>query len=915
MANPAQTPMSRTTHSSVVISQHLVSPQNRPGLNEYRENNKLPSKVIERRERLAKALERLGTPLEFPELVEELGLTTEYGDYEKATGGLFAEIIDRVPTLSNAAQEATFVEEFFGVLALMCVQAGKSSLPEQYSRKLHESFDGQKTSLSGTELKPDILFIPALTLSNAFSNVSMVLEAKKWTSDADAYLTHIGQLADYALELRACQPTRRYIPVFFLYGHKLDLIIFTHRGYFRTYIGPVLFRTDDHNREITSDNIGKSLRQLWFFMTLPVDRCGFLFRSPKVPTRWRLDTTTVPAAITSLDGQPKEATGFGSQDTDVLVGDPISRPVRIAGRCTYLFNATYKGKAAVTKLSWIPTNRMPEGAVYRVLEGHGVPNLPKVHKSGIIIKNFDGYRLEFLVMEYCGISVVDYIRGLLGDTKTTSDAAPQATIYVRQVVSTLTAALAANVLHRDVSGGNIAIKAGNAYVIDWGYAKVLKKPDDEAFAQQLATYWAFDWDEVIPTEGLKDPFTGTPLYMSARLLLGAKMRGIYDDLESLMYVVLDAFSDRPRAGDSGEQPLGFTFLSSATTACTRITCTLSGKCFLDFFGVKSVNTSVAKELLMTMRRFLFFDDGEHIGARILENADFPRVFDELAALAFMGEANMKSIKSMVTTQAAQSPLLLDTAASVAPVPSALRIAHAPAPWVTSAQQGMLDDDSGLCGTRVGGSRPMPGTPTPLGRGFSTNQMLVGPSNRSSSLQRNVLPFASVSPLMYEARSSTSAPRPLLAAGEAAAQAGPSRVTTSPTPLGTDAMSVGDLSIEDRKGKGVDTAAPNMHSSDMEIEHADLAQASISNPPSGSSARARGPRNVNPPTTSPPRTRSQAKALLSKRGGSTKENDVPVGNKKANIREPSTGAKKRANDNSHQSATQKAARHTKKPTLK
>ncbi|KAJ2055238.1 hypothetical protein GGI17_006699 [Coemansia sp. S146] len=153
-----------------------------------------------------------------------------------------------------------------------------------------------------------------------------------------------------------------------------------------------------------------------------------------------------------------------------------------------------------------------------------------------------------------------------------------------------------------------------------------------------------------------------------------------------------------------------------------------------------------------------------------------------------------------------------------------------------------------------------------------------------------------------------------AAGEAAAQSSPSRKTTSPTLLGTIAMSAGDLSVKDRKGKGVDTAAPNTYGF-MEIEYADLAQASISNPPSGSSARARGPRNVNPPTTSPPRTRSQAKALLSKSGSSTKENNVPVGNKKANSRELSTGAKKRTNDDSHQSATQKAARHTKKPTSK
>ncbi|KAJ2104275.1 hypothetical protein GGI09_000192 [Coemansia sp. S100] len=723
--------------------------------------------VAARRNKLARTLEKLGTRLKFPDLLRYLELTAEYKNYRKATRGLFADNTDGVPTLGNGVAEATFIKGFFDVV-------------------------------SGTELKPDVLFIPNSRLPRAFSSVSIVLEAKKWTSDADAYLTHIGQLADYALELRACQPMRKYIPVFFLYGHQLDLVVFTHRGYLRTYIGPVLFGTDTDNRGAVSKSIGESLRQLWFFLTLQVEKFGFLFGSPKVLTRWRIDTSSVPTAITCLDSKSKEADDFGSQVTDVIVGDPISRPVRIVGRCAYLFDATYKGNPAVLKLS--------------ALEEHQVPNIPKVYLSGVINKNFDGYRLEFLVMEYCGASIVDHIRSLLSDTTTTSDAAPEAAHYICQVVSTLSAALAANVLHRDVSGGNIAVFDGNAYVIDWGYAKALKKPDDEAFASQLATYWAFNWDEVTKTEKLKDPFTGTPFYMSARLLLGAKMRSIYDDLESLVYVVLDAFSNRPRAGDRGEQPPGFIFLSSTTTAYTRITCTLSGKCFLNCFGVNSDTTSVPKELLLAMRRFLFFDNGKHIGARILENADFPRVFDESAAVTFMGEVNAKNIKSMVTPLAVQPLLSLEMAT---PAPSVPRIEQAPS---SSLAQGTLD--------------------------------------------------------------------------------------------GVIAMPGGDLSVEDCKGKRVNTAKPNTNGFDMETECAEIVQPGIKNSLSEGSSKARDSRNANPPTNNTPMTRSQAKALISK-----KENDVPAGNNNANRSKPSTSDQKRANNDSHQSATQKEVKRTKKPTSK
>ncbi|KAJ2861456.1 hypothetical protein GGH94_004893 [Coemansia aciculifera] len=124
---------------------------------------------------------------------------------------------------------------------------------------------------------------------------------------------------------------------------------------------------------------------------------GFLFGFWSIPRRLKIDANTVPATI--------EKTRY-SDSTAVLVEKPISRPVRITGRCSYLFNAEYCGEKAVLKLTWTCTDRLPEGAVYRVLEAHGVSNIPKIYKSGVIIKDFDGYRLEFLVMEHCGAPIV-----------------------------------------------------------------------------------------------------------------------------------------------------------------------------------------------------------------------------------------------------------------------------------------------------------------------------------------------------------------------------------------------------------------------------------------------------------------------------------------------------------------------------
>ncbi|KAJ2749220.1 hypothetical protein GGI19_005768 [Coemansia pectinata] len=198
-----------------------------------------------------------------------------------------------------------------------------------------------------------------------------------------------------------------------------------------------------------------------------------------------------------------------------------------------------------------------------------------------------------------------------------------------------------------------------------------------------------------------------------------------------------------------------------------------------------------------MRKFLISDNGKHIGARILENADFPRVFDESAAVEFMDKANAKNIKSMVATQSVQLPLPLDMAASVAPVPSVLRIAHALS--ISSAQQGTLD---------VNG-----------------------------------------------------------------------------------ATSDSDLSAKGRKEKGVDIVKNNTYGFHMELKFTELAQTNISNPPA----------------FVPRMTRSRTKVLESRGGSSAKENTAPMGNKQANRSEPSTNAKKkRANDNNHESASQKPA---------
>ncbi|KAJ2873999.1 hypothetical protein H4R27_006531, partial [Coemansia aciculifera] len=194
-----------------------------------------------------------------------------------------------------------------------------------------------------------------------------------------------------------------------------------------------------------------------------------------------------PALDDDRDSSDEQESSDDEESNIVDVGDLLNRTVQITGRCTYL----YKGKRAVLKFSSTRTNRLPEGAVYEVLNNYkvpradggekGVPNLPQVFLSGNLVEDFDSFRLEFLVMEHCGTPIVEHIRGMheSKDDSVRSQAATQAELYVKQVTSTLMMALAAGVLHWDISPGNIAIKDDRAFVIDWGYAKLLGEPSDK----------------------------------------------------------------------------------------------------------------------------------------------------------------------------------------------------------------------------------------------------------------------------------------------------------------------------------------------------------------------------------------------------------------------------------------------------
>ncbi|KAJ2068317.1 hypothetical protein GGI03_000020 [Coemansia sp. RSA 2337] len=833
-------------------------------LDEHHERREHPQVVTDRHTKLANALEGLGTSLNFPELLRQLGLESAHRDYETATGDIFDNIASYVPTIGSASlgersgdealeSKKTYVKKLMDVVQLMRGQAAEAgALPKHYARMPYNVLDRMDHFVDDEPFpQSDVSFVFNGQGEMTFSDVYIALKAEECANGPDAYCNHIGQLADYALALWKRQPTRTFIPVLFLHGHQLDLLVFTRRGYFWAGIGPVLFTDHCVDRDSLSVKIGLSLRCLWFLLTLPAGKLGFLFDfsfdSWATPCRLRIDASTFPATVEETRD---------SDDTVVFVKELIKRPVQITGRCSYLFNAKYGDEEVVLKLAWTCTHRLPEGAVYRVLEARGVPNIPKIYKSGVIIKDFDGYRLEVLVMEHCGTPIVEHILRMPKDPLSISRVDRLVKDSIRGVLETLTEALAADILHRDISPGNIAIKDGAAYVIDWGCAKFLLPPADLDLRAEIAKHWSFNWDKVLATENGKDSSTGTPLYMSTRLLLKARTRSIYDDLESLLYVILDALSNRPRTGKPDVQPLGFAFFNGSSIAMTRITCTQSGSLFRHYFGASLPMESTLGGVLDAMRRFLFFDNGTHLVGRILEMKDFPRSFNNKAAKTFMSDKTAHELMRLVGEEEEQSPLAAETATAV---PSVRISVHDPKPvllqWPSfsnlSAERDALGDDDvdvdgGNITARTSNSDAVPGSLPSSKSGL--------PSTRS------VPNFARQS----ESSSSTRSARAAISASTA--HAAPSRIPACPTTSRASAISDNSTNV-----KASDDKRPN----DWQMQ-----------------------------------TRSRSNALSKQSSNLTKGSVGTVGKTKSKRGKLSKGVNKRVSDDKSNTASQRPAKRRK-----
>ncbi|KAJ2881478.1 hypothetical protein H4R27_004058 [Coemansia aciculifera] len=484
----------------------------------------------------------------------------------------------------------------------------------------------------GGKHKMDLVFFYPRRPEN-IRNVHIIVEGKLNKVPDPIDENTLGQIADYQYSVWKAQRTRAFVPVLLLHGTQLDLIAFTRDHWYRVELGPVCY----DKQTIDGQDIEKvrlTMARLYYLITRPSESFGHVCNVSLGQEYLRFtpgpDENSVLATVES-----HVVPAIGSSVSDDLFGIKgyIERFVHPRGRLAHVFRAWYKGMDAILKLSWTPVDRMPEGAVYELLEQAGVKGVPKAHAQGLLKKNFFGYRLEYLILEDCGSSIEDHLVSRhKGDLWSDAFVESVKSIVQQTLRCLVQARVKGDILHRDISPGNIRVaRDGTVKIIDWGYAKVIDDEDMDgdgeatrgrkALLATTAKRWGYNSAKVLGNEEAHDPLTGTQLYMSIPVLAGATVRGLADDIESLFYVILDVLARLQTTRD--KVAYGFDARDNKTLAMVRAGCLSLERHFLRFFGISSCSDQL-RELLGRFRKFLFVSSDVCIASGLIVEPETSR---------------------------------------------------------------------------------------------------------------------------------------------------------------------------------------------------------------------------------------------------------------------------------------------------
>ncbi|KAJ2809616.1 hypothetical protein H4S07_003159, partial [Coemansia furcata] len=470
-------------------------------------------------------------------------------------------------------------------------------------------FSDQRTmQVGGVPVKPDGVFYYPMYLGSELHSVHAFLEAQLEPNLDATPPDVLGKMADLAVNAWEAQPTRTFVPFFYMHGPDISLVLFARSGYYCTTIGRLFYTSSDPSTDDIC-NVRDTLRYLWFLLTLPSDRFGHFV------------DVSVPATGLNLKM-------FGGTDStlDFLQRIPLS--VSLLDFQSYVFKTQYRRRPAMLKLVWTPTYRLPEAFMYTWLLKHDVTAVPRVYESTIIADNIFGYRLEYLVIEDCGVPLLQYFKDTHGNTSDTGNRDADGEGIFKQLASCLALAHSAGVIHCDVSAENIAVRDGNAFIFDWTRTQLTTSEVQARLEKALRGIWKLDARDLQPLRWPGDsPVVQTPIYASIRSLWLDITDSLLDRFESLFYIIMHALyhSNHTQVG----APSAFEELSVSAMALIKTGCLADPDMYPKYFGIAEVGDSL-KTFLDAVRLFLFCPDGIFIGGKLVDGEFERSVRPELA---------------------------------------------------------------------------------------------------------------------------------------------------------------------------------------------------------------------------------------------------------------------------------------------
>ncbi|KAJ2541803.1 hypothetical protein GGF49_003392, partial [Coemansia sp. RSA 1853] len=549
--------------------------------------------------------------IDYSDLCEDIGLAEQLQLYESAVGTLFDDLSKQMPVIGKDGLNYSPNIRDTAISNNLCDSIGKSvgkkeraltdhfawlwehmrmlskpDVPGVKQQSPYSLIDYQTKMAPGTRLQPDGLFVHKDITQETFATAHMILEAKWATCENGLDDEDLGQIGDYVLRIWTEQYTRIFVPVLLLHGGNVSLMVFTRQGVCVAELGPICVR-QVKSQVIGSAKIAKTLQRIWFILTLSTSSFGHICNVTNNKQRLQF--------VTGSDVTRMVRTADYNANNMVRLDERIDRPVKIFRRTSYMYRSKFADRPVILKLTWTPTYCYPEGAGYMMISEACNGYIPEVYLSGVLVKNSFGYRLEFLVLEDCGIPIDTYaIRCRNVGTKAEQFSATLAK-SIKHVSECLAKAYAAGVLHRDISAGNIAIKGGQARLIDWGYSRA-RSDIDIPNLDEIERLFAFDNEAASMEERQHDSLTGTNLFMSVQMLMGSTERSLIHDLESLFFVGL--YTLAKFQGSIGPKcdklPLGFRRVGNEETAAIRVGCLSTKNLYLENFGIRDCPDVIAQ---------------------------------------------------------------------------------------------------------------------------------------------------------------------------------------------------------------------------------------------------------------------------------------------------------------------------------